>query len=210
MPSYTGFASLKHRLHSKYGKHSWFDRVSGYIFLRFHPIEKRVLEALRYVELHPANINTFSYEFGSILRDIGSIFGSILDEFVRNGTSKIKKEYNIGDYREFLLSEIEDIEESGAELKMPFTNNMVLPFDNISNSRKQLVWWNAYNNVKHSEIKSYQDASLGNVVMGMASLAILYAWIIQSRPEGGLFWNIGYFKPVDQVKKFLFVKPALI
>ena len=59
-------------------------------------------------------------------------------------------------------------------------------------------------------MKSYQDASLGNVVLGIASLAILYVLINRARPEGGVFWNIGYFKPINQVKNFLFVKPALI
>lgn len=211
MSSYTSFASLQHKLHSKYSEYNWFNGVNGYLFLRFHPIERRVLETLRYVELHPENINTFSYEFGSILRDIGSAFGSVLDEFVRNTASEIKKEYNIRDYLEFLVSEIKDIEEIGVELKTPFTSNLVLPFDDIGNADKQLVWWNAYNNVIHSDIKSYQDASLGNVILGITSLAILYVMIIRGRrPEGGLFWNIGYFKPIGQVKKFLFVKPALI
>ncbi len=60
--------------------------------------------------------------------------------------------------------------------------------------------------MKHSEIKNHQDASMGNVILGVASLAILYVLIIPGRrPEGGLFWNIGYFGPIDQVKKFLFV-----
>ncbi len=140
MSSYTSFAAAKAELNSKYGKNNWFSGVNGYLFLRFHPIEKRILETLRYVDLHSKNINTFSYEFGSILRDIGSTFGSILDEFVRNTTSKAQKRYDIRDYREFLASEIKGIKDLGVQLKMPFMNNMVLPFDDITDTQKQLIW----------------------------------------------------------------------
>ena len=44
--------------------------------------------SFRYVECDRDNSYTFSYEFGSILRDIGSIFGSVLDTLVRNSENR--------------------------------------------------------------------------------------------------------------------------
>jgi len=199
-------------LHSRFGPKPWFNSLLGYLAFRYHPLEDRILDTLRYVDLHPKNKATFSYEFGGIIRDIGSTFSSVLDNLVRKATMKSQAEYNITDYIEFLINNTADIELIGAQLSMPFNLNLVLPFDRIKDKkivpRDRLTWWNPYNNLKHSEIGNYQDGCLSNVVYGMASLAVLYTLMFpkgsKRRAEGRLFYRIGYFTPIDEAKKWLF------
>lgn len=194
-------------LHSKHGANDWFNEVLGYLMIRYHPIETRTLETLRYVELHSRNRRAFSYEFGSIIRDIGSTFGSTMDKIVRNTVSDPREISNIRDYRNFLVNEVKGIELIGAELNSPFKNRIIVPFENIKNAKTRLSWWDAYNNLKHSEIENYQDGCLNNVIHGIASLAILYTLMSPARrAEGRLFSLIGYFSPIELVKAFLFGK----
>jgi len=207
MASYTSYEFCKPKLHSQYGKNDWFSQILGYLMIRFHPIETRILDTLRYVELHPTNAKTFSYEFGGIIRDVGSTFSSVLDKLVRNTATKPQERYDITDYRDFLANEVNDIELIGAQLNSPFKYNLVLPFENIKETKARLNWWDAYNNLKHSEIDNYKDGCLANVVHGITSLAILYTLMSPSRAaEGRLFYLVGYFKPIDLVKKSLFPK----
>lgn len=202
---YTGYSSCKHQLHEKYSKHGWFHEALGYLSIRYHPIERRILDSLRYVELAPENGTTFSYEFGSIIRDIGSSFGSVLDKIVGNTFAKSSKTYDIRDYRKFLVEEVDDIDSIATRLATPFVRNLVLPFGEIKECKSRLRWWDAYNNLKHSEIDNLQDACLSNVVYGMASLAILYDLMDRyRRAEGRLFPQIGYFRPLDSLGPLIF------
>jgi len=201
------YSSCRPQLHSKYGKNDWFDELLGYLTFRFPSIETRILNTFRYVELAPRNAATFSYEFASITRDIGSTFGSILDKLVRNTTTEPKDIYDIRDYRRFLADEVEEVETISVQLNSPFLLNRILPFENVGNIKRKLNWWVAYNNLKHSEIDNYEDGSLTNVIYGMGSLAILYTLMHPyRRAEGRLFNLIGYSKPIEMVRKALFPK----
>ena len=73
--------------------------------IRFLPIVDRLDNTLRYVDLNPKNMSVFSYEFASILRDIGSIFSSICDSYV-SGVKNDNKIHTITHFRRFLLSEM--------------------------------------------------------------------------------------------------------
>jgi|GEM_PF-1195703 len=205
MRSHTSYRSCKPQLYSKYGTNDWFNELLGYLMIRFHPIETRILNTFRYVELQPRNKDTFSYEFGSLIRDIGSTFSSLLDKLVRNTATKPKDVYDIMDYRKFLADEVEDVELIGAQLNSPFRLNLILPFEKIGDVTTRLNWWDAYNKLKHSEIDNFQDGSLTNAIYGMGSLAILYALMSRyRRAEGRLFTQIGHFRPIEIVKKALF------
>ncbi len=199
---YTSYESCKAKLYAKYAKNLWFPEALGYLSIRYYPIEKRTLDTLRYVELAPENSKAFSYEFGSIIRDIGSTFSSVLDKLVRN-TSK-KSNLDIRDYRSFLAKEINDIDSIAAKLITPFRHNLVIPFIDIHNDKTRLNWWDAYTNLKHSEIDNLEDGCLSNVIYGIASLAILYNLMQNRAAEGRLFPLIGYFKPLENLGPFIF------
>lgn len=209
--SSSGYSYCEPQLQSKYGKNDWFEKLLGYLILRFPSIETRILNTFRYVELAPRNAATFSYEFSSIVRDIGSSFSSILDRLVRKTAKKpLDRHLDIIDYLEFLVKEVKGIELIGAQLNSPFYLNLVLPFDGIEEwiEKHSLPnWWDAYNKLKHLEIDNYPHGSLSNVIYGMGSLAILYGLMDKyRRAQGELFSLIGQFKPVEAVKMTLFPK----
>ena len=138
MPSYSSYRGLKASLATKLDKEIWYRQSYGYFTLRYHPIERRLAETFRYVELAPQNAETFSYEFASILRDIGGVFGSILDKLVRNKTQKLDGRFDISDYLTFLNEEVEDIKSVGCQLYSAFEKNMVFPFLHIAD--EQILW----------------------------------------------------------------------
>lgn len=158
-----GYSALKPQLHAKFGNNLWYISPLGYLLLRYPQIEGRILETSRYVEVNADNKLTFSYEFGSIIRDIGSVFSSVMDCLVDNTTKTRKREYRIGDYTRFLIDEVKDVSLIGLNLIIPFKMSYLLPFEAMTKNvspRNRLPWWQSYNHLKHSEIEYLRrDAS---------------------------------------------------
>lgn len=166
-----GWHSLSPVLEKKYGNQDWFTRIQIYLVNRHEHIQQRLLRIFRYVELHPKNATTFSYEYSSLLRDIGSVFGSFLDNIMKSASPSTKGRLNINNYCEFLTSEVDDIDKICAEINAEYNQRYLFPFHCIKKFNPH--WWDAYNNVKHTDIENLQDGCLGNVLYGFASLSIL-------------------------------------
>ena len=167
----SGWHSLGAVLEEKYGKQDWFKRNQTYLINRVGQIQDRLLTSFRYVECHPNNSATYSYEYASLLRDIGSVFGSFLDNAIKSTSPSAKGKLDINDYCEFLCREVDDIEEICATMDANYDQRLLFPFHCITKFSPH--WWNAYNNVKHSDVENLQDGCLGNVLYGFASLCIL-------------------------------------
>lgn len=69
-------------LQREFNDQQWFKEAQSYWKERFRGIEARLSAALGYVQLDRRNRGSFSLEFASILRDAGSVFGSVLDALV--------------------------------------------------------------------------------------------------------------------------------
>ncbi len=173
----------------------------SYLRLRYTQIETRLMDTSRYVEIESHNKFTFSYEYSSLLRDIGSAFSSVMDKFVEKTSQKSENDIsssNISNYTEFLINEIPKVEKIGLRLEYRFkNNNYVFPFWSIKKetlSRNKLHWWEPYNKIKHSEIDNLSQGCLEHVIYGMATLAVLFkimhpASVLTSK----LFGESGYF-----------------
>jgi hypothetical protein len=181
----------KMKLWNKYKGQDWFESANSYCFQRFKAVEDRLFTATRFVEIHTKNRTTFSYEFASILRDCGSIFGSTLDGFVRGSGQSNAKETNLGHYRDFLLSEIPDIHTHSLQIRPCFPGGLIVPFDGFASSKGAPAWWDAYNQVKHNE---HMDFEVGNLEYALTALSALTligfygSWFV-SDP---LFVNVGF------------------
>jgi len=172
-------------LYQSYFRENWFKKIDNYLKVRFPPIVNRLIDTFRYVDFHPINKGTYSYEFTSLLRDIGGAISSVLDSFILGvwGPPKNKyqrkKEYNMGDYRDFLLDEISNLEKVVVILNVNFDEKYLIPFKIIERNKKfNPVWWEAYNKVKHKDIHSLQMGCLSNVIYGFGALSILVDSII--------------------------------
>lgn len=182
MKAYRGWSDLKSYLYEKYRGEEWFDKIVNYLHNRYWPIQERFFASFRYVDLHPKNASVFSYEYASLLRDIGSVFSSVLDSLVKETSSNPGGKYDIMDYRQFLISEVENIENVSVELQVDIEKNLLTPFYGISDLSKRILWWDAYNNVKHMDIHRFEDGCLSNVLYGFLSIAVIYKLIDETGP----------------------------
>src|SRR5208283_3110971 len=100
-----------------------------------------------FVDMHSDNKATFSYEFSSILRDCGSISGSIMDAWLRGTAVGCKTKLNIVDYRDFLRSYDMDIHRRSVQVFSNFPNGIIVPFEEFKEPKGVPRWWDAYNKV---------------------------------------------------------------
>lgn len=189
---------MRMALDTKYRGEPWFAEICSYLASRYSSIENRIIDVFRYVELHPSNRYTFSHEFGSILRDIGSVFGSSVDRLTRLTASEpLPSRLNFGHYKSFLLREIPNIAQQSIKIR-GFDSGVLVPFRDLGFPQGTPRWWGAYNNLKHSEILNYQDGNLENTLDFMGALAILN-FQSHSSVTYRLFVNIGIAYPEDSI-----------
>lgn len=194
------FTMLKESLEQKYQSFEWFNELAGYLQYRCLTILNRFWDTFRYVDPSPDNADVFSYEYASLLRDIGSVFGSVLDTMVRN-TEKTSDELSISDYRRFLNDNIENFDSVGVQFHLPFSSRYFFPF-----KQGRLVWWDGYNNVKHSDSLKFRDGCLSNVLYGLASLVILHNLMMHARLQR--YCLVGFFGdgPEEDIYPFFMEK----
>ena len=177
-------------LATKFGNQSWFSHATSYLSSHFPPVEARMQTAFRYVELHSENRNTFSYEFASILRDSGSVFGSVADALVRGASAPPRREYNFGDYRNFLRREVPDIGQRTVCVRPCFPVGIIVPFEELQTATGTPGWWNAYTKVKHHEYQEFRMGNLANCITAVSGLALL-GFLMGIFISDALFVNVG-------------------
>lgn len=170
-------------------KEEWYVQASEYLKERRAFIQKRFLECMRYVDVRSENSETFSYEFASILRDCGSVFSSVLHPMLKGSGFTSKDVTTIADYRSFLTTQDKTVHLYSVHFRSRFPSGLILPLYSLKNN-KSPRWWDAYNEVKHSEYDASRSGSLGNATTALASLIILET--IFGKPKTDEIWtNIG-------------------
>jgi hypothetical protein len=186
-----GGAMLRDKFHGE----EWFSAAQSYWESQFPSVKETLLSALQYVEPHPKHRCVFSQEFARILKESGSIFGSVADDLVR-GAGVIPRprrtDYDIVDYCNFLREEVPDIHRRTVDLRPAGPKSVVVPFEELETKHGIPAWWRAYNKVKHRGSKESRLGNLENCVRAVSGLALL----------GGL---MGVFSLDD-----LFVKVAVV
>lgn len=161
-------------LQRKSGGQDWFKDATRYWASRFPPIEARLETAFRFVELSTDNRSTYSFEFASILRDCGSVFGSVCDALLRGSMGASRgTQYNFGHYRDFLKQEMPNIHELTIQIRPIFPKGLIFPFEELRTESRSPQWWDAYNKVKHSEYDEFREGNLENCVTALAALVLL-------------------------------------
>lgn len=144
-------------------------------YWRFYLLmEDKFVKSLSYVELCEDNYDTYSIEFVSQLREIGSEVDVIMKEICGFNQSDKK---NISDYANIILVTYADIVNqviSGKKIDFK-------PFENwsISNPASSLLWWDAYNGVKHGRVEKFSLANLRNVFNALGALFILNNYLLK-------------------------------
>ena len=189
----------------------WAEKLKYYVKRRYYSIEERLMDTFRFVELSPENKNTYSYEFSSILRDSGSVFDSFMRRLLQEINSRPNGDYNIDDFAQFFRER--DLE-GLAPPPTPTTNigmairdskpkRCLFPLRPMDPHGQKPAWWNAHNDVKHSDIEHQQQGNLLNCLNAVGALAVLYELTnSQETASTNLFEEIGLYAPIDETQVF--------
>ena len=140
-------------------------------------IEEDFIKTHRYVELDRDNFTTFSVEYTKLLQSIGSEFDVVLKEICKFYGHDNKS--NIYEYAFVIIEKFTDL--CDQRLMVKNNNSIVIePLKDwtIKPEYKSPKWWASYNNVKHDRVNSYAQASLENVILGLASLFLVEMYFI--------------------------------
>ncbi len=170
----SGHAEFAAYLDKKFNSSQGYGELQIYLLNRYEHIQERFLQSLRYVDLDPENYKVYSYEYSSLIRDIGSIFTSFLDKLIRlTSKEQIKSELDIRNYREFLIENVTNIEKICVELNASYKQKYLFPFKDIKDKSQKIVWWEAYNCLKHNDVDERRRGCLSNTLYSLASLLVL-------------------------------------
>lgn len=136
-------------------------------------LEEKFTNALRYVELDEKNFETFSMEFVSQIREIGSEIDIVLKELLNFSQDERK---NISDY----VGEIDKKYPDMFNRKIMTQNLTITPFDGLDKEKPaELEWWKAYNHIKHGRVLNYKEANLQNTLLMLATLYMLEMYLLK-------------------------------
>jgi len=129
-----------------------------------------------------------------------------MDRLVRETTpKKPSNEYDMRDYRKWLIKEIDKIHLISVGINYPLERKYLLPFKELDKEDGRLEWWIAYNNIKHSDVDNFKDGNLRNAFNSLGALSILYAVMdTNNGSEIRAFEEIGFVRPQSFVETFLF------
>lgn len=133
-------------------------------------LEKRFMATTDYLELDPDNHKAFSNEFAALLQAIGAE----LDAFFKVYCDFCPEEHkNIGDYAKSILSSYPDI--VNQRVVVTETDIVLTPFLGWTQekAKQTLVWWEAFDAIKHNRAGNKERASQNNVLNALAALFLL-------------------------------------
>lgn len=186
------------RLEGLYADRPWFAEVVEFFDERYSIIEKRLIQSFKYVQLHPDNADTFSYEFNSILKDCGKALGSALDKIMRRAQVQTKTALDAGDFRDFLVSNIPTIHQRSA-IPIPASQFLLIPFRALGKPGVLPEWWASYDQIKHSETHNHKEGNFRNAMNAVAALDILRD-DMGITTSGFLFEETGIEYPLDTIE----------
>jgi hypothetical protein len=188
---------------ANYRSSDWFDDVLRYIDENYYYQEERLMQTFRYVKLDKKNGKTFSLEYSSILRDVGAIFISTMDELYKNIDPDPNDYPNINQFRPLLLAHNNKISGQLVEVKpLKHTGRFrIWPFSAFKKSNGLPKWWNAYNKIKHGDIRNYEFGNLKNTIIALGATFLLLAGLT-NRSESELFYHYGLLSEDEEKEEF--------
>lgn len=175
----------------------WFDSLTSYIGSRLDAIELRLQTALRFVDLHPDNGPTFSYEFASLTRDAAGAWGSAIHGLI-NGPNGTNLSTGFADYRKFLIQHDLDVTRRSLQLRPLSPSGIVVPFESLADTSTAPRWWSAHNKLKHSEHAHFQVGTLFNAIEATAALRLLGHYV-GIGATASIWVNVGIVYPPDSI-----------
>lgn len=136
----------------------------------YRMLEDKFLATANYVEINPANFNSFSNEYALLLQSIGAELDNFFKVYCGFNLTERK---NIGDYVTSILSDFPSI--TSEQIRVLGTDITVTPFAgwNATTLAQSLSWWMAFDHIKHNRIGNFPEANQENVLNMLAALFLL-------------------------------------
>ncbi len=183
----------QYKIWQNYQYEPWYDEIKNHLELRYQAIENRMIQTFDYTTPSNSNKLTYSYVFSSILRDVGSVFDSVVSELISNTQSDCKN--NIYGFLQFLESIDPELEKRSVYLLS--NRKTVVPYRKGPEGLPK--WWHAYNDVKHDETTYYHQGNLENALTSLAALVILARSVCHMSVATRIFTNIGIVYSPDSI-----------
>ncbi len=138
-------------------------------FWRYYLIlEERFEKSTRYIELNPDNYLCYSIDFVGQLESICSEI-DVLMKVMCGFEAESRR--SITDYAKKIMEQYEFIK----NYEVVVGDIRIKPFDgwDVKNASVSLVWWSAYNSVKHGRNINFKMANLKNTLMSLMGLFLL-------------------------------------
>jgi hypothetical protein len=137
----------------------------------FHLIVQDYLDILDYIEPNDNNEKVYSHRIYELfLRTCTEFESNCKSILSSNKFSKAPRDWNIIDY--FKINKASKLHEYKVQLDIwgP-TSKLLEPFQEWnSTTYAPLIWYRAYNNVKHNRNNNFHDASLENLTLALSAL----------------------------------------
>lgn len=146
------------------------EKLNG-IWNYYLSLERDMANTSQYIE-PLGQENVYSFEFAKLLilscTEVESLF-----KIVCSIISPNKCAGNIAAYKEIILDKYPNIID--AKVSISRLNTSIKPFDNWDTSK--LIWWDAYQDIKHNRGKFFPAATYMNAVTALSALYVLIFYI---------------------------------
>ena len=140
----------------------------------FLSLENDIANTSRFVE-PSGQENVYSFEFAKILilacTEVETVFRNLCEEI--SGT---KVSSNMGDYKSIILTKYPKIVDAEVTISRLYRN--IRPFEGWDVGK--LLWWDAYQGVKHDRGKTFDEATYMNAVTALSALYILIFYLAKT------------------------------
>lgn len=165
-------------------------------------LESKVITTANYVAIDPANFGTYSNEYALLLQSIGVELDNFFKVYCGFNPTDRK---NIADYANYILTGYPAIVND--EIQVVGTDVKVKPFQGwtATAAAQSLIWWQAFDKVKHNRYGNFAEANQGNVLNTLAALYVLEMKLFtkatkEKNPAELSDWDI----PDEESKVFLY------
>ena len=131
----------------------------------YQHIESKFMNVSSFVYFDKANFNVYSYEFVSLLQNIGAEIDVLFKQICGYPGDRNK---NMNNYKGDILSSYPGIKEE--KVNVSYFDIQLQPFEELE---KAMKWWKSYNMIKHDRLANISEANLENVLSALAALFLL-------------------------------------
>lgn len=147
----------------------------NYYVKYFSLLEERLVNIEKYIAFEKENLDVFSIECASIINDCCGLINGFCFELCQ-AENPSKKRFEMKEYKKYIFSNFqkEELIYCGKFILQPWEKLKTNPINNKSSNP---IWWNDYNDLKHSGKPNFIKATLRNAVScmsGMFGLLVMY------------------------------------